>query len=90
MNWNEKIAYQLFKGNEACVQNFLDACQTEEYDQWLQKEFIASKHEILETMQFMYNFEDSDECSHDSDYCWEEDGDPYRSGKKSSSRNEKM
>ena len=87
MNWNQKIASQLYEGNERYLPNLPDSCQTQEHEEWLQKKMCASKQEILETMQFMHNTEDSDEESRDSMHCSEEEGEPYSSGNKSSSRN---
>ena len=66
MYWEEKIASQLYDGNKRDLLYLPDACKTQKNEEWLQKKMCASKQEILETMKFMHNTEDSDEDSHDS------------------------
>ena len=63
-----------------------DACKTEENEEWLEKKMYASKHAILQTMQFMDVPENSDDESEDSMHCKEDEDDPFTSGRKSSSR----
>ena len=54
MNWEDKIASQLYNGNKRDLFYIPDACKTEEKEEWLQKKMSASKHAILQTMKFMH------------------------------------
>ena len=87
MNWEDKIASQLYDGNKRDLFYLPDTFKTEEKEEWLQKKMSASKHAILQTMQFMYMPENSDDESVDSMHCSEDDDDPFTSGQKSSSIN---
>ena len=42
MDWKEKIAFHMFKGNKEYLQNLPHACQAKENDEWLQKKLHAS------------------------------------------------
>ena len=37
MDWKEKISFQLFQGNQACLSYLQHACQAQENDEWLNK-----------------------------------------------------
>ena len=53
MEWKEKIASQLFNGNNAFVADLPHACQAEDNDDWFKKKVETSKKAISETIQFV-------------------------------------
>ena len=69
MNWEEKIASQLYDGNQSDLFYLPDACKTEEKEEWLQKKMSASKRAILQTIQYMPMAENSDDESVNPMYC---------------------
>ena len=56
MDWKEKIAIQLFQGNQEFLSYLPHACQAQENDEWLKKKMKASEYAISETIKFMNNF----------------------------------
>ena len=63
MNWEEKIASQLYDGIKEDVKCLPKACKTEENQDWLDLKMYASKDAILKTVQWMHN----SICSDDAD-----------------------
>ena len=55
MDWKEKIASQLFQGNQEFLSYLPRACQAQENDEWIKNKAEASKHAISETITFMNN-----------------------------------
>ena len=55
MDWKEKIASQLFQGNQAFLSDIPRACQAQENDEWIKNKAEESKHAISETIIFMRN-----------------------------------
>ena len=55
MDWNEKIASQLFQGNQAFLSDLPRAFQAQENDEWLKNKAEELKNAISETIIFMRN-----------------------------------